>query len=136
MKRWTINSRWSLNNRLLSQKEDRLIDSGMNGGFLVCMGRWHVHTCVCVWMGLCVCRCTYVHTGQERKPDATLGLKQTPGRLHSPAGFSEGGSNPEVRLLDLVYRYSPDVRFILHSISSHCRIKCKPIHVEISIEFT
>ena len=112
-----------------SLRSIQCIDQAPVKGIGVCV-------CVCVCCVLCVCRCTYVHTRQERKPDATLGLKQTPGRLHSPAGFSEGGSNPEVRLLDLVYRYSPDVRFILHSISSHCRIKCKPIHVEISIEFT
>ena len=73
--------------------------------------------CVCV-LCVCVCVCvyTYVHTRQERKPGSTLGLKQTPGLFHSPVGFSEGDGNTELRLLDLGYRYSFDVRFIIHSI--------------------
>ena len=81
--------------------------------------------CICIdWApdkgnGVCVCvcvLCTHVHTRQEIKLDSTLALKQTPGLLHSPAGFSEGDSNTELRLLDLVYCYSSDVRFIIHSI--------------------
>ena len=74
-----------------------------------------VCVCVCV-VCVCVCVYTYVHMRQERKPGSTLGLKQTPGLLHSPAGFSEGDGDTELRLLDLVYCYSSEVRFIIHSI--------------------
>lgn len=63
--------------------------------------------------GVCVCvLCMHMHARTYSR------LKQIPrpSQFDPKLGFSEGNSNAELRLLDLVYCFSPAVQFISYSI--------------------